>query len=59
MVAPQLAQPIRPQVRCPHCRSVVFDGTVIKSRIIRVLATGAEAKCYCKAWVEVPVSYSL
>ncbi|PHS23484.1 MAG: hypothetical protein COA83_09605 [Methylophaga sp.] len=54
----KLAQALRPQVRCPHCRSVIFDGLVIKSRIIRVLFCGAEAKCYCKAWVVVPLVYS-
>lgn len=57
MPAAQQIHSLRPQVRCPHCRSVVFDGEVIKSRIVKVLANGAEAKCYCKAWVEVPVVY--
>lgn len=48
---------IRPELRCPQCNQVIFDGIVIKSRIVRVLPRGAEAKCRCKTWVPVPVSY--
>ncbi len=51
-------QSIRPVVRC-DCGQVLFDGVVIKSRVVRVLPVGAEAKCRCKRWVKVPVSYSL
>ena len=46
----------RPAVRCV-CGQYVFDGVVIKSRVVRVLPIGAEAKCRCKRWVAVPVSY--
>ncbi len=49
--------PLRPAVRCPHCGHVLFDGLVIKSRVIRLTRTGAEAKCRCKAWVPVPLRY--
>ena len=49
--------PLRPNVFCPHCGFRLFDGLVIKARIIRVFPKGAEAKCRCKAWVEVPIAY--
>ena len=49
---------IRPAVRCGTCRQVVFDGIVIKSRVVRVLPRGVEAKCRCKQWVAVPLVYS-
>lgn len=51
-------QPIRPEVKCPTCRTVLFDGIVIKSRVVRLLPKGAEAKCRCKRWVPVPVTYA-
>lgn len=47
----------RPTVRCGTCQAVIFDGLVIKSRVVRVLPRGAEAKCRCKTWVPVPVTY--
>ncbi|TKA91825.1 hypothetical protein FAZ79_00530 [Guyparkeria sp. SB14A] len=49
---------IRPEVRCPQCNQVLFDGIVVKSRVLRVLPRGAEAKCRCKTWVRVPLTYS-
>ena len=49
--------PIRPEVRCHQCGQVIFDGLVIKSRVVRLLPIGAEAKCRCKAWVKMPVVY--
>jgi len=54
---PQSQPAERQPVRCSTCRSVVFDGLVIKARVVRVLRTGAEAKCRCKTWVPVPVTY--
>lgn len=45
----------RPDVSCPHCRFTLFDGLVVKTRIVRVLPYGAEAKCRCNRWVKVPV----
>lgn len=57
-IQPLPAQTSRPAVRCPHCGHVIFDGLVIKSRIVRVLPVGAEAKCQCKAWVMVPIHYN-
>ena len=51
-------EPIRPAVHCHQCGQKVFDGLVVKSRIVRVLLHGAEAKCRCKAWVQVPLVYS-
>lgn len=47
----------RPAVVC-YCGHTVFDGEAIKARVVRVLPTGAEAKCKCKRWVSVPVTYS-
>ena len=51
-------EPIRPAVRCGTCDHVLFDGIVIKSRVVRVLAQGAQAKCRCKRWVRVPLTYA-
>ena len=51
-------QSIRPPVKCPTCRTVLFDGIVLKSRVVRLLPKGGEAKCRCKRWVPVPVSYA-
>lgn len=48
---------IRQPVKCPHCRTVLFDGIVLKSRVVRLLPKGGEAKCRCKRWVQVPVTY--
>ena len=48
---------IRPVVKC-ICQHKIFDGLVIKSRVIRVLPDGAEALCRCKKWVKVPLRYS-
>ncbi len=51
-------QPERPVVRCA-CNSVIFDGLVIKSRVVRVLRHGSEAKCkHCREWVKLPLSYN-
>lgn len=49
---------IRPPVNCPVCRTTLFDGLVIKSRIVRLTATGGEAKCRCKRWVPLPIAYT-
>lgn len=49
--------PIRPPVRC-QCGYKIFDGLVVRSRVLRVLASGAEAKCKCRKWVRVPLTYS-
>jgi DNA replicative helicase MCM subunit Mcm2 (Cdc46/Mcm family) len=58
MLTAEKAHPIRPAVHC-GCKHVVFDGLVIKSRVVRVLPKGAEAKCKrCGQWVSVPVTYS-
>jgi RNase P subunit RPR2 len=48
----------RPPVRCSRCGKVIFDGDVVKSRVVKVLDNHTEAKCQCKAWVRVPLSYS-
>lgn len=48
----------RQQVRCP-CGHYVFDGIVVRSRVVRVLPSGgAEAMCRCKRWHPVPLTYS-
>lgn len=55
---PPHIQIIRPVVRCDVCSNVVFDGEVIKARVIKVLEIGAQAKCLiCKTWVAVPLTY--
>lgn len=51
------AIPLRPPVHCPDCGFKLFDGLVIKARIIRIFPKGAEAKCRCKRWTPVPISY--
>ena len=52
--------PARPRVACPTCRTVVFDGEVVLSRVVRVLAQGCEAKCkQCREWVAVPLRYQI
>lgn len=57
--SPEPAASIRPPAHCPNCGKPVFDGLVIKSRVVRVLPRGAEAKCaHCKAWAPVPVAYT-
>ena len=49
---------VRPQVQC-YCGHVIFDGIVVKSRVVRVLPRGgAEALCRCKRWQPIPVTYS-
>lgn len=58
VAAVQPVSSLRPPVRCPACRFVVFDGLVVKSRVLRVLARGAEAKCRCKTWVSLPLAYT-
>jgi len=49
----------RDEVRCPCCGYKIFDGLLIKSRLVRLLPSGgAEAKCkQCKSWVPVPATY--
>ncbi len=48
----------RPPVRC-ECGREIFDGLVVRSRVVRVLPRGgAQAKCRCKRWVPVPLTYS-
>jgi hypothetical protein len=45
-------------VKCA-CGHKVFDGIVIKSRVLRLLPHGgAEALCRCKRWIMVPVTYA-
>jgi len=42
-----------------NCRAMIFDGVVVKSRVVRVAPAGScEAKCaQCKDWVRVPLRY--
>jgi hypothetical protein len=47
----------RKTVQCV-CGHRLFDGIVIRSRVVRMLARGgAEALCRCKRWQAVPVTY--
>lgn len=49
--------PGRDPVVCP-CGFRIYDGEVIRSRVIRVMETGCEAKCCrCKRWSLVPITY--
>lgn len=57
MSEPNPVETLRPIVRC-ECGHKIFDGIVIKSRVVRVLPKGAEALCRCKRWVKVPLTYS-
>lgn len=47
----------RPGVQC-ECGFDIFDGEVIRSRVVRLKDRGAEAKCRCKRWVRVPLAYA-
>jgi len=55
--ASSMPRPIRSEVRC-QCGFVLFDGDVVRARVIRLLSRGAEAKCRCKRWVAVPLTYA-
>ena len=47
----------RLRVRCV-CDHVLFDGVVVRSRVVRLLPRGgAEALCRCKRWQLVPLTY--
>lgn len=47
----------RPEVRC-ECGRVIFDGVAVRARVVRALPRGgAQAKCRCKRWVSVPLTY--
>lgn len=48
----------RPQLICPTCRKVIFDGLILRGRVLRVRTDDAvEVKCQCKHWVDVPLRY--
>lgn len=51
-------QNTRPKVRCTFCGHTIFDGQAIKSRVVILDSQTAKAKCRCKHWVSVPVSYA-
>lgn len=54
---PKISEPApKANVRC-SCGHVIFDGRVIKSRVVMVDDHGAQAKCRCKRWVSVPVAF--
>lgn len=53
---PATVETIRPPVTCA-CGHKIFDGLVIRSRVVRILANGSEAKCRCRHWVPLPVGY--
>lgn len=42
-------------VSCPHCGYTLFDGEVVRSRVVKPLQ--GTALCKCKKWVPVPISY--
>lgn len=47
----------RPEVRC-DCGRTIFDGVAVRARVVRALPRGgAQAKCRCKRWVPVPLTY--
>lgn len=50
--------PLQP-VRCPVCRTLIFDGEVLKSPVTR-FGDQSESLCKrCKTWVPVPVVISV
>lgn len=49
----------RETIRCPYCGKMIFDGDVVKSRVLKVLADSIRAKCQCKNWVELPFIYRI
>lgn len=47
----------RKQIRCV-CGHFLFDGIVVRSRVIRVQPRGeVEALCRCKRWQTVPLTF--
>jgi len=50
-------QSSRPEVHC-SCGFSIFDGEVIRARVVRLVSRGVEAKCRCKRWVPVPLAYA-
>lgn len=53
------AEPVaeRAEVRC-ECGRTIFDGVAVRARVVRALPRGgAQAKCRCKRWVAVPLTY--
>lgn len=47
----------RPEIKCA-CGHRLFDGLVIRSRVVRVTPRGeCEALCKCKLWLPVPLIY--
>ncbi|AWL12824.1 hypothetical protein HMF8227_02372 [Saliniradius amylolyticus] len=55
VAAPKPAQLPADAVKC-HCGFVIYDGEVVRSRVLN--PHKQLAKCRCKAWVKVPVGYS-
>lgn len=48
--------PLAPPVNCEHCAAEIFNGEVIKSRVIDPFRS--RAKCsWCKNWTPVPITY--
>jgi len=42
-----------------ECGHEIFDGEVIRMRVLRVMPNGkCEVKCRCKRWNAVPLLYS-
>lgn len=52
---PEAAPPRQP-IDCP-CGWRIFDGEVIRARVVRLVGHGVEAKCRCKEWLRVPLWY--
>ena len=57
-VALSCPKPTEPEPVVCACGRTVFDGEVITARVIRLFPR-AQAKCRCKAWVDVPIKYSV
>ena len=43
-----------PQMVACECGFVIFDGEVIRARVVKFVGQGAAAKCRCKRWVPLP-----
>lgn len=55
---PATTEPValRPPVRC-QCGAVIFDGQLVRARVIKLHGQQALAKCKCKRWLPVPLQY--
>lgn len=59
MLKHTLSEDSHVNIRC-LCGFNVFDGEVVRCRVLRVFPTGVcQAKCRCKRWVKVPLALQI